>query len=201
MRTLFATLFCFLLCAGSAFAQTIPAGRAGAVDTSLGLSWISHPDSGSGRVDLNAADTSFTVTLNSRIGVTANLGYAFASHLFGTPERSAVLSYLGGPVLYLTNPRRKVRTDVHLLLGGARVSGPVPVGQGFLVGSWETGFAWSMGGGVVYQFSNRFALRTGVDLLRTQYIGPSLTSQGQSNIRATAALVYLFGAPQLRRRR
>jgi hypothetical protein len=49
--------------------------------------------------------------------------------------------------------------------------------------------------------SNSIGLRTDVDYIETGYFGPARTIQGQSNIRVTAAVVYVFGAPSLRRRR
>jgi hypothetical protein len=66
-------------------------------------------------------------------------------------------------------------------------------GGGILLGGWATGYAWAVGGGVDYWFSDSLAIRTGADYLRTAYYDPSLVVRGQSNIRTTATVVYFFG--------
>ena len=200
MRTIFATLFCFLLCAANAAAQsTIVAGKAKSVDVSLGYSYVSHPGSSSNRLGLNGVDASATIGLFPCFAIKADLGYARTANALGTPSHSGVLSYLAGPVFY-PMVQRKLDTYVHALFGGARVSGPVPVNGGILIGGYATGFAWAVGGGVDYRVTDSIALRTGLDYMRTAYFGPTLAMQGQNNFRATAAVVYLFGTRQRKRR-
>ena len=153
----------------------------------------------SNRVALNGADATFTIGY-SRLGLRADLGYSRAANVHGTGRHSDVFSYLAGPVFYPT-AHRNVDTYIQALLGGARVSGPVPLNGGqFLLGGWATGFAWAVGGGVDYWLSDSVAIRTGVDYMRTAFYDPSLAIRGQNNIRATASVVYFFGKRSRMRR-
>ena len=140
-----------------------------------------------------------TIGLNSYLGIKGDLGYARASRVLGAPSQSDIFSYLVGPVL---TPRVQgnFRPYVHGLLGGAKVSGPVPVSGGILIGGKASGFAWAFGGGVDYRLFESISIRTGVDYMRTGYFGSSLAIQGQPNIRVTAAVVYMFGIRHWKRR-
>lgn len=194
-------LFCFILCATNASAQSaVTAGKAKSFDVGLGYAYMSHPGSQSNRIGLNGADASVTIGLYPRLGIRADLGYVRAANVFGTPSHSDVLSFLAGPVFYPTT-QRHVSTYIHALLGGARVSGPVPVTGEFLLRGWATGYAWAVGGGVDYRLSDSMALRSGVDYMRTAYFGPSLKIQSQYNVRATVAVVYSFGRRSRKLRR
>jgi opacity protein-like surface antigen len=129
------------------------------------------------------------------------VGYARASNVLDTGRHSDVLTYLAGPVFHHT-VRRSFDSYVHVLVGGARVSGPVLTNSGtILLGGWTTGYAWAVGGGVEYWVTDSMAIRTGADYLRTSYYDSSLAIRGQSNLRTTAALVFYFGKPSQRRRR
>src|ERR1700687_3746030 len=100
MRTVFTTLFCSMLCATHASAQSPVAAAMGkTIDVSLGCSYVSHGESNSYRVGLKDADASFTLG-TSRLGIRADLGYARAANVHGTGRHSDVLSYLAGPVFY-----------------------------------------------------------------------------------------------------
>jgi len=213
MRTVFTTLFCFMLCATHASAQSpvaaarseapvaaatvknpVAAARGKTIDVSLGYSYLSHGESNSNRVGLKGADAAFTLG-TSRLGIRADLGYARAANVHGTGRHSDVLSYLAGPVFYPAR-HRHFDTYIHALVGAARVSGPVPRnGGGFLLGGWATGYAWAVGGGVDYWILHSMAIRTGVDYMRTAYFDSSLAIRGQNNIRTTATVVYYFGRP------
>src|SRR5713101_2283515 len=213
MRTVFTTLFCFMLCATHASAQSpvadargetpataprvqnpVAAARGKKIDLSLGYSYVNHWESNSYRVGLNGADASFTLG-TSRLGIRMDLGYARAANVHGTGRHSDVFSYLAGPVFYPAR-HRNFDTYIHALVGAARVSGPVPRdGGGFLLGGWAWGYAWAVGGGVDYWILHSIAIRTGVDYMRAAYFDSSLAIQGQNNIRTTATVVYYFGRP------
>jgi opacity protein-like surface antigen len=170
----------------------VAAARGKSIDVGLGYSYVSHGESHSNRVALRGADASFTIGA-SRLGLRVDLGYARAGNVLGTGRHSDVLSYLAGPVVYPTR-HRNFDTYIHVLVGGARVTGPVLLnGGGFLIGGWATGYAWAVGGGADYWLSDSMAIRTGVDYMRTAYFDPSLATRGQSNMRATAMVVYFFG--------
>jgi opacity protein-like surface antigen len=199
-RNIVTILFCFILCATPASAQSaFTTGRSKSFDVSLGSSYMSHENSQSNRIGLIGADASFTLGLYPRVGIRADLAYARAANVLGTPSHSDVVSYMVGPVFHPATQRR-FDTYIHVLLGGARVTGPVPINGGFLLGGWTTGYAWAVGGGVEYRVSDSMAVRTGVDYMRTTFYGPSLTIEGQNNIRTTVSVVYLFGTQSRRRR-
>jgi opacity protein-like surface antigen len=194
MRTLIATLlFCFLLCASDASAQApIPSAVGRTLDATLGYSYVIHSDNFSNRVGLRGVNASMSVG-SSRLALELDAGYARASNVYGTARHSDVFSLLAGPIFY---PKhfKNVDTYVHVLGGIARGSGPVHVNGGqILLGGWAWGFAWAAGGGVDYWLTDSLAIRSGFDYMRTEYYGPTLALQGQSNLKMTAAVVYFFG--------
>jgi opacity protein-like surface antigen len=165
----------------------------------LGYTYVSHAENQSKQVGLQGADASFTMWF-SRVGIKADVGYARASNILGTGRHSDVLSYLAGPVFHPTT-NRNFDSYVHALVGGAKVSGPVMTNSGLiLLGGWTTGYAWAVGGGVEYWLTDSMAIRTGTDYLRTSYYDSSLVVRGQSNLRATATVVYYFGKRSRKRR-
>jgi len=232
MRIFFSALFCSLLCTVPASAQSSIAGtgseapaasaetplapirpvkpirssppvataKSKTIEMGLGYSYVSQPGNQSKRFGLQGPDASFTIGF-SRLGITADVGYARASNVLGTGQHSAVLSYLAGPVFHHT-VHRSFDSYVHVLVGGAKVSGPILANDGsILLGGWTTGYAWAVGGGVEYWATDSMSIRTGVDYLRTAFYDSSLVVRGQSNLRTTAAVVCFFGKPSPRRRR
>src|SRR5258708_19521157 len=100
MRTIFVTLFCFVLCPAHASAQSpVAAARGRTIDVSLGYSYVSRGESYSNRLGLTGGDASFTLGA-SRLAIKADLGYARASNVFGTGRHSDVLSYLARPLFH-----------------------------------------------------------------------------------------------------
>jgi hypothetical protein len=201
VRTTLAILLCLPLCATHATAQALPAGKSRPWDLSVGYSYLSHPATSSDRVGLNGFDASVTVAVASRLAIRGDVGYARSGNLLGAPTQSSVLSYLAGPVFYpVVQPKFGIYTQA--LFGGARVTGPVPVTGGILIGGWADRFAWAIGGGVDYRLSRSFALRGGVDYLRTAYFsGPTPAIQGQNNVRLTASVVWSLESLPWRKRK
>ena len=200
MRNIFTAVFLSMLCVVGASAQSpLIAGRSRTVDVSLGYDYTRHTIGQSYQVGLSGVDASAAFGLNSYLGFQADLGYAKASRALGTTSQSVVLSYLAGPV-FTPRVQGKIRPYLHGLIGGAQVTGPVPVNGILLTGGKASGFAWAFGGGVDYRVFDSISLRTGVDYMRTGYFGSSLAIQGQPNIRVTAAVVYMFGMHHWKRR-
>jgi hypothetical protein len=165
----------------------------------LGYSYVSQQGNQSQRLGLQGADATFTIGF-SRLGITADVGYARASNVLGTGRHSAVLTYLAGPVFHHTL-HRSFDSYVHVLVGGAKVSGPILTNDGtILLGGWTTGYAWAVGGGLEYWATESMAIRSGADYLRTSFYDSSLGVRGQGNLRSTASVVYYFGKPSHRRR-
>jgi opacity protein-like surface antigen len=220
MRTLIATLFCFLLCgarapaqsSGTAVSNEVPVAavkgttpvapmkvkspaapaKGKTIEMGLGYSYMVHGQGQSTRVGMQGADANFTIGF-SRLGIKADFGYVRAGNILNTGRHSDVLSYLIGPVFHPVS-NRNYDIYIHGLVGGARVTGPIPANGGLiLVGGWATSYAWAVGGGVKYWLSDTLAVGTGVDYLRTAYYDPSLTLTGQKNLRATATVTLYFG--------
>jgi opacity protein-like surface antigen len=193
-RVFFAIFLCFILCGTHASAQSpVPTATGRVIDVSLGYSYISHQDSLSNRVGLSGADASFTMGINPRLAVRADLGYARAANVLGSGRHSDVLSYVAGPVFYLTTHRHFV-IYLHGLVGAARVTGPVFInGGGLPAGGFANEFAWAAGGGAEYWITDSMAIRTGADYLRTEYFDPSQAIRGQNNIRTTVSMVFFLG--------
>jgi opacity protein-like surface antigen len=194
MRTIFPTLFCFLVCVAHASAQSpVAAARGRSFDVSLGYSYISRFDSYSNQTGLNGADATISVPIHTHLTIRADLGYARAANVLGTSRHSDVLTYLAGPVFYPTT-RRHFNTYVQALMGGARVTGPILLnGGGFLPGAWVNRFSWAVGGGAEYWIADSMAVRTGADYLRTAYFDTAQTIRSQNNLRVTFAVVFYFG--------
>ena len=187
-----------MLCASYASAQSpVGAATGKTINVSLGYSNVRHGDGFSHPVGLNGANASFTIGY-SRLALKADVGYARAANVHGTGRHSDALSYLVGPVFHPA-PRRHFDPYLQVLVGAARVTGPVPLkGGGFLLGGWMTYYAWATGGGVDYWVSSSLGIRTGVDYLRTAYFDPALAIRGRNNVRTTATIVYYFGRPNRR---
>jgi hypothetical protein len=178
----------------------VATGRSKIIEMGLGYTYVSQPGNQSKPLGLQGTDASFTIGF-SRLGITADVGYARASNVLGTGRHSTVLSYLAGPVFHHT-VHRSFDSYVHVLVGGAKVSGPILTNDGtILLGGWTTGYAWAVGGGVEYWATHSMAIRTGADYLRTSFYDSSLMVRGQSSLRTTAAVVYYFGKPTRGRRR
>jgi len=224
MRIIFSALVCSLFCAVPASAQSSIAGASGAapaaaasaetppapvtpirskspvaaaksktIEFGVGYSYVRQSGSQSTRLGLGGPDASFTVGF-SRLGITTDVGYVRASNVLNTGRQSSVFTYLAGPVFHHT-VHRKFDSYVHVLAGGARVSGPVLTNSGtIMLGGWTTGYAWAVGGGVEYWATDSMAIRSGVDYMRTSFYDSSLVVRGQGNIRTTATAVYYFGS-------
>lgn len=170
----------------------IATAKSKTIQLGLGYSYLSQPGNQSSRLGLRGPDASFTIGF-SRLGIMADVGYARASNVMGTGRPSSVLTYLAGPVFHHT-VHRNFDTFVHLLVGGAKVSGPILTNNGtILLGGWTTSYAWAVGGGVEYWATDSMAIRTGADYLRTSFYDSSLAVRGQGNLRTTATVVYYFG--------
>ena len=170
----------------------LEAAKGKTMEMGLGYSYISQPGNQSKQLGLQGADASFTLGF-SRLGITTDFGYARASNVLNTGRHSTVFTYLAGPVFHHT-VHRKFDSYVHVLVGGAKVTGPILANSGvILLGGWTTGYAWAVGGGLEYWATDSMAIRTGVDYLRTPFYDSSLVVRSQGNLRTTATLVYYFG--------
>jgi hypothetical protein len=144
------------------------------------------------RANLNGLDTTFTVNLRPRWGVQLDLAYARGSDVNGTTHHADTLTYMAGPVFYITRGSR-LSTFAHVIGGGARVTGilisPKGVTKGFINEP-----AVALGGGAEYELSPRWAVRGAADYVRASFLTSPTAFGGLSNFRAVASIVYQFGA-------
>lgn len=183
---------CLLLCAAPAAAQGPKVSATGpSMDVSLGYTYFNlglTPQ----RANLQGLDTTFTVDFRPRLGVQLDFSYSRGSNVNGTTHHADALTYMAGPVFYVTRGR-SVSTYVHALGGGARITGvlisPKGITRGFINEP-----AGAVGGGVEYQISPAFSARGGIDYVRASFLTSPTTYGGISNFRATASIVYQFGS-------
>jgi hypothetical protein len=199
MKILCKSLLCLTLYTSQALAQMpVPAGIAPVTVTSVGYSNMGRSASPSGRIGLNGLNASLTEDFSPRHGVTLEFGYLRASNVFGTGHSNDVVSYMVGPVFYPTR-RHDLVVNVHVLAGGARVRGVVPLSVGgFAIGHVHD-VAWAFGAGVEHWFSDSMALRVSVDAMHTSFYNSSQVVHGQYDLRTTASLVYYFGKHKRKR--
>lgn len=182
-----------LLCTFAVWGQSSrTAGKATLIEGSIGYCYFNLGVPESGRLALQGVGMTLTADFHPRFGVTLDGSYARAADVFQSGHHADVLPYMAGPVYYPLRQKR-ITAYMHVLLGGARVGGAVPHGEGtFLVG-YTNQLAWAGGGGVQYRYSPRTKFQLGADYLHTAMFGPNFTVQGQYNFRASVSIVWLFG--------
>jgi hypothetical protein len=174
---------------------TIAAGYAPALDISAGFSVTSLGlPASSGRAVLSGVDASIATDTGRHFGVKFDLGYEHAPNLSHSGRPMDVLSYLIGPVFYPTNGDL-LSTQIHVLVGGARVAGPVPNANGTLSIGHVNYPAWGLGGGIEYRLSPAFGFRVNIDYLQTHFYNSSGGVRPQNDIRIANSLVYYLGRP------
>lgn len=186
-------LLCIILMPNLTFAQSALAAATGpALNASVGYSYVDFAMAPSARVGMNGLDSNFTADLLSRVGIRLDVGYARASNVFDSGRQGDVLSYLGGPVFY---PYRggRLATYLQALVGGARVTGAVPLANDLFLTGYANKLAWAGGGGVEYGLSSSLRFRAGADYLRTAYFDQSMAIRGYGNVRVVYSVVYYFG--------
>jgi hypothetical protein len=183
---------CLFLCAAPAAAQGPKVTATGpSMNLSLGYEYFNlalQPQ----RANLNGLDTTFTVDFRPRWGVQLDVAYARGSNVNGTTHHADALTYMVGPVFYLTRGNR-LTTFAHVVGGGARVTGILISPKGVTKG-YINEPAVAFGGGAEYQLSQRWAVRGSADYVRASFLTSPTTFGGLNNFRAVASIVYLFGA-------
>lgn len=191
-RPLRILMFCILLYSGSARAQgPIAAGAGPSMNVSLGPSYVSMGMNSSSRVALNGLDAGAEVGFLTRIGIKLDAGYARAWNVFGSGRHSDILDYLGGPIVHISR-RKAFAAYLQGLVGGARITGPVPLAGVKFGTGYANKLAWGAGLGAEHRFSDGLAFRVGGDYLHTAFFSSSGTLQGQTDFRTVASIVYYF---------
>lgn len=169
----------------------MPAARGLRIEASAGYAYLSLEMPSSGRVNLSGVNAAVTADIFPRVSVTADLTYARAANVFDSGHHADVLGYLTGPVFYPIRTGR-LTALVHGLIGGARVTGPVPTSGNTYLWGYTNRFSWAMGGGARFQVTPSVALQITSDYLRTGYFNPNAEVRGQNNVRVVCGVVYSF---------
>jgi len=169
----------------------VAAARGLRLEASAGYAYINLDVPSSGRVNLAGVNTAVTADILPRMGVTADFTYARAPNVFDTVRHADVLSYLAGPVLYPARAGR-ISTFLHVLAGGARVTGPVLTGDDAYLFGYTNRLSWALGGGARFQATRSLAVQLSSDYLRTGYFNSNAAVRGQNNVRVVCGLVYSF---------
>ena len=141
------------------------------------------------RLNLNGADVSLIADLAPHFGVIADSSYVRAGNAFGTTHCADILSYLIGPTFYPLI-YRKTRAYVSGLAGGARVTGPFSANGVGIVTGYVNDVSWVVGGGVEYQLSPSFMLRSGADYQYTRFFNSTEVIQGRHGFRAVCSIEF-----------
>ncbi|HVZ60014.1 MAG TPA: porin family protein [Terriglobales bacterium] len=143
-----------------------------------------------GDIGLNGWETGAGYRASKWLALVADFSGQYGSNsVLGIGFKSSLHSFLFGPRVYVPlrdNP--KIMPFGHLLLGASRVHNEI---NNPLVGVNQTdsAFSWALGGGLDYQFRERFRVRIiQIDLLRTNSF-----NTGDNRARIGAGLVYQFG--------
>jgi hypothetical protein len=184
----------FLYVPPSKQTPTIAAGYAPALNVSTGFSVTSLALPSSGRAVVGGVNASIATDSGRHFGAKLDLGYQRAPSVYHSGRPMDVFSYLVGPVFY-PSTGTFLSTDIHALVGGARVAGPVPMANGTLSLGHVNYPAWALGGSVEYRISPGLGFRVGVDFLQTHFFNFSGAVRAQNDIRIVNSLVYYFGKP------
>ncbi len=168
------------------------AGVAPMVSAGLGYSYTNLAVPSSARVALNGLDATITIDVFPRLAARFDVGYVRSSNVLHSGNHGDVLSYLAGPVFYPVT-HRKQTFFVQGLLGGARVTGAVPISGGGFATGYVNHLAWAIGTGAEYRVYDSIGFRIGADYLHTAYFNSATTIKGQSDLRVTGSFVYFFG--------
>jgi len=167
--------------------------------TGIGFAYLDFDAAPSARERLLGLTSEMSLDLSPKFGVEAEVGYLRASNVLGTRRRSDLLTYLAGPIWYPT--RSGLKPYIHGLVGLARVTGPIPLApladEGFANGMANK-LAWELGTGVEFHLRGPMRVRIGADYLHSAYFGPLLQIRGQSSVRMTATIEYVFGTHRTR---
>jgi opacity protein-like surface antigen len=169
----------------------VPTARGKEFDASVGYQSLSLDMPPMGWSYLSGIDASMTMRFVPRVGIKADIGYARTLNWLSSGVTATAFDYLGGPVVDLTR-NRHISTYAQFLVGGAKLTGPVPF-EGVIGKGLVNNVAFDVGFGVQYSISESIAARVEANYLHTKFYNPSLTLSGEGNFRAVTSIVYCFG--------
>jgi opacity protein-like surface antigen len=163
------------------------------VDVFAGYSYVRDNPStpGASGFSLNGGTASVSYHVNGWLSGVADFGGYHNGNILGTNIDGTLSTYLFGPrVSY----RRygKITPFAQVLFGVAHASGSLSGSTATIVSS-DNAFAMTVGGGVDYKLSHRFAIRPlQVEYLLTRFSETGNGSQSQNNLRVSTGVVFHF---------
>jgi opacity protein-like surface antigen len=194
MKTIAKMLLLAILFVPAARAQApAVAGIAPVFEAGVGYSYIdAGVPSATSRLGMNGIQLVGNADFSRRFGVQLDLGYSRNFNAYSSHHTADLLTYMAGPVFYPVR-KRNYNVFAHVLLGGARETGVNFDSNGQIITGFTNRFAWAGGAGFQYGIARSWAVRLGADYLHTSYFNSDVALAGQSNLRASATLIYTFG--------
>jgi len=168
----------------TAYAQDVPK-----VDIFAGYSYVRDNPSTSGvdSFSLNGGSASIAYNVKSWIGGVADFGAYHNSNILGTGTDGTLSTYLFGPRISYRHSGR-ITPFGEVLFGVAHTGASIAGTSGS-----DNAFAMSLGGGVDYRLTDRFAIRpVKVDYLMTRFSELGTGNQTQNNLRVSTGIVFRF---------
>jgi opacity protein-like surface antigen len=168
----------------TARAQDIPK-----VDIFAGYSYVRENPSTSGAssFSLNGGSASIAYNAKSWLSGVADFGAYHNGNILGTGTDGTLSTYLFGPRVSYHHSGR-ITPFGEVLFGVAHAGASIAGTSGS-----DNAFAMSLGGGVDYKLTDRFAIRPiKVDYLMTRFSETGTGNQTQNNLRVSTGIVFRF---------
>jgi opacity protein-like surface antigen len=159
------------------------------VDIFAGYSYLRENPSTAGvsSFSLNGGSASVAYNANNWLSGVADFGGYHNGNILGTGTSGTLSTFLFGPRISYRRHER-ITPFGEVLFGVAHASASIAGASGS-----DNAFAMSVGGGVDYKLSNRFAIRVAkVDYLMTRFSETGTGGQTQNNLRVSTGIVFRF---------
>lgn len=178
-----------LLAVVSLFSATAQAQDVSKVDIFAGYSYVRENPSTSGvsSFSLNGGSASIAYNANSWLSGVADFGAYHNGNLLGTGASGTLSTYLFGPRISYHHYGR-ITPFGEVLFGVAHAGASIAGTSGS-----DNAFAMSLGGGVDYRLTDRFAIRpVKVDYLMSRFSETGSGGNTQNNLRVSTGIVFRF---------
>ena len=159
------------------------------VDIFAGYSYVRDNPSPSGvnSFSLNGGSASFAYNATPWLSGVADLGAYHNGNILSTGTDGTLSTYLFGPRVSYRHSSR-ITPFGEVLFGVAHTGASIAGTSGS-----DNAFAMSLGGGVDYKLTDRFAIRPiKVDYLMTRFSELGTGNQTQNNLRVSTGIVFRF---------
>jgi opacity protein-like surface antigen len=178
-----------LLAVVSVIGATAQAQETPKVDIFAGYSYVRENPSTSGAssFSLNGGSASFAYNANHWLSGVADFGAYHNGNILGTGTSGTLSTYLFGPRVSYHHSGR-ITPFGEVLFGVAHAGASIAGTSGS-----DNAFAMSLGGGVDYKLTDRFAIRPiKVDYLMSRFSETGSSAQTQNNLRVSTGIVFRF---------